>query len=222
MTALLKSHDRDLVKKKALLALHRFIQVDPGVAPEVERLLIDKIGYKVRQAVLLPRLLCCCRHCRRRLLLVCMGGGTLPCRAAPEDSRVHSGRCRRAALPPSMRPLPACLPPCLRCSTLPFSHFPCPLKEPSVMVASLCGLRELVKRNPAGYRNLVHYFTNILKQVGVKAGVEACERSCNHRSMVVAAAAPARQLRGQHQGNGIAWLAMPRARCRGHSGLLHH
>lgn len=33
------------------------------------------------------------------------------------------------------------------------------------MVASLCGLRELIRRDPAPYRNLVHYFTNILKQV---------------------------------------------------------
>ncbi|KAL4452296.1 hypothetical protein ABPG75_007958 [Micractinium tetrahymenae] len=81
VTALLR-HDRDLVKKKALLALHRFIQVDSAVTPEVEHLLIDKIGYK----------------------------------------------------------------------------------EPSVMVASLCGLRELIRRDPAPYRNLVHYFTNILKQ----------------------------------------------------------
>ncbi|EFN54810.1 hypothetical protein CHLNCDRAFT_35777 [Chlorella variabilis] len=82
VTALLR-HDRDLVKKKALLAMQRCIQVDPGVAPDLERHLIDKIGYK----------------------------------------------------------------------------------EPSVMVASLCGLRELIRRDPAPYRNLVHYFTNILKQV---------------------------------------------------------
>jgi hypothetical protein len=34
------------------------------------------------------------------------------------------------------------------------------------MVASLCGLRELIRRDPAPYRNLAHYFTNILKQVG--------------------------------------------------------
>lgn len=46
MTALLR-HDRDLVKKKALLVLHRFVQLDPGVAPDVEKLLIEKIGYKV-------------------------------------------------------------------------------------------------------------------------------------------------------------------------------
>jgi AP-4 complex subunit epsilon-1 len=32
------------------------------------------------------------------------------------------------------------------------------------MVASLCGLRELIRRDPGPYRNLVHYFTNILKQ----------------------------------------------------------
>jgi hypothetical protein len=50
VTALLR-HDRDLVKKKALLAMHRFIQVDPAVAPDVERHLIDKIGYKVGGAV---------------------------------------------------------------------------------------------------------------------------------------------------------------------------
>ena len=49
VTALLR-HDRDLVKKKALLAMHRFIQVDPAVAPDVERHLIDKIGYKVGAA----------------------------------------------------------------------------------------------------------------------------------------------------------------------------
>ena len=47
VVALLR-HDRDLVKKKALLAMQRFLQVDPTVAPEVERHLIDKIGYKVR------------------------------------------------------------------------------------------------------------------------------------------------------------------------------
>ena len=50
VTALLR-HDRDLVKKKALLAMHRFIQVDPAVAPDEERHLIDKIGYKVGGAV---------------------------------------------------------------------------------------------------------------------------------------------------------------------------
>lgn len=38
------------------------------------------------------------------------------------------------------------------------------------MVASLCGLRELIRRDPVPYRNLVHYFTNILKQVGPAAG----------------------------------------------------
>ena len=38
------------------------------------------------------------------------------------------------------------------------------------MVASLCGLRELIRRDPAPYRNLAHYFTNILKQVGRLAG----------------------------------------------------
>ena len=43
---LLLRHDRDLVKKKALLVLQRFLQLDPGVAPEVERHLIEKIGYK--------------------------------------------------------------------------------------------------------------------------------------------------------------------------------
>ena len=32
------------------------------------------------------------------------------------------------------------------------------------MVASLCGLRELIRGNPTPYRNLAHYFTNILKQ----------------------------------------------------------
>lgn len=50
VTALLR-HDRDLVKKRALLAMQRFIQVDPGVAPDLERHLIDKIGYKVRVCV---------------------------------------------------------------------------------------------------------------------------------------------------------------------------
>lgn len=45
--ALLK-HDRDLVKKKALLVLHRFLQLDPvGVGPDVEKHLVEKIGYKV-------------------------------------------------------------------------------------------------------------------------------------------------------------------------------
>ena len=46
------------------------------------------------------------------------------------------------------------------------SSNPPPLQEPSVMVAALCGLHELIRRDPAPYRNLVHYFTNILKQVG--------------------------------------------------------
>lgn len=32
------------------------------------------------------------------------------------------------------------------------------------MVASLCALRELIRHDPAPYRKLVHYFTNILKQ----------------------------------------------------------
>ena len=75
-------HDRDYVKKKALLALHRLLQLDSSIAPDVERHLIDKLGYK----------------------------------------------------------------------------------EPSVMVAALCGLHELARSNPTPYRNLVHYFTNILKQ----------------------------------------------------------
>lgn len=75
-------HDRDYVKKKALLALHRLLQLDSSIAPDVERHLIDKLGYK----------------------------------------------------------------------------------EPSVMVAALCGLDELARANPKPYRNLVHYFTNILKQ----------------------------------------------------------
>lgn len=76
-------HDRDLVKKKALLALHRLLQLDPSISPDVERHLVEKLGYK----------------------------------------------------------------------------------EPSVMVAALCGLYQLAKSDPAPYRNLVHYFTNILKQV---------------------------------------------------------
>ncbi len=70
------------MKKKALLALHRLLQLDSTIAPDVERHLIDKLGYK----------------------------------------------------------------------------------EPSVMVAALCGLHELARSNPTPYRNLVHYFTNILKQ----------------------------------------------------------
>ncbi len=70
------------MKKKALLALHRLVQLDSSIAPDVERHLIDKLGYK----------------------------------------------------------------------------------EPSVMVAALCGLHELARANPIPYRNLVHYFTNILKQ----------------------------------------------------------
>lgn len=41
------------------------------------------------------------------------------------------------------------------------------------MVASLCGLRELIRRDPAPYRNLVHYFTNILKQASA-----ACSALC--------------------------------------------
>ena len=32
------------------------------------------------------------------------------------------------------------------------------------MVASLCGLADLIRADPAPYRNLAHYFTNILKQ----------------------------------------------------------
>lgn len=42
------------------------------------------------------------------------------------------------------------------------------------MIASLCGLRELIRRDPAPYRNLVHYFTNILKQVGWAGAVQLC------------------------------------------------
>ena len=75
-------HDRDLVKKKALLALHRLLQIDKECGPDIERHLVEKLGHK----------------------------------------------------------------------------------DPSVMVAALCGLHELASRNPAPYRNLVHYFTNILKQ----------------------------------------------------------
>lgn len=81
VTALLK-HDRDLVKKKSLLVLQRFTQLDRGIAQDVEKLLVEKIGYK----------------------------------------------------------------------------------EPSVMVASLCGLHDLIRQDPSLYRNLAHYFTNILKQ----------------------------------------------------------
>jgi AP-4 complex subunit epsilon-1 len=32
------------------------------------------------------------------------------------------------------------------------------------MVASLCGLHDLIRRDTKPYRNLTHYFTNILKQ----------------------------------------------------------
>lgn len=46
VSALLR-HDRDLVKKKALLVLQRFVQLDSGVTPDVEKLLVEKIGYKV-------------------------------------------------------------------------------------------------------------------------------------------------------------------------------
>ena len=52
------------------------------------------------------------------------------------------------------------------------------------MVAALCGLHELIRRDPAPYRNLVHYFTNILKQVcvalvdggGSSGGCVACRQ----------------------------------------------
>jgi len=46
VTALLRTHDKDAVKKKALLTLHRFLQMDPTLAPEIDSLLIDKVGYK--------------------------------------------------------------------------------------------------------------------------------------------------------------------------------
>ena len=46
VVALLR-HAKDAVKQKALLALQRCLQVDPSLAPEVERHLIEKIGYKV-------------------------------------------------------------------------------------------------------------------------------------------------------------------------------
>lgn len=56
------------------------------------------------------------------------------------------------------------------------------------MVAALCGLRELIRADPAPYRNLVHYFTNILKQVGgdgwvgwVHAGLGVCLFVCRQR-----------------------------------------
>ncbi len=32
------------------------------------------------------------------------------------------------------------------------------------MAAALCALRTLLEHDPAPYRNLTHYFTNILKQ----------------------------------------------------------
>jgi AP-4 complex subunit epsilon-1 len=80
--AALLRHDRDLVKRKALLALQRFVQLDPAAAPDLERHLVDKLGHK----------------------------------------------------------------------------------EPSVMVAALCGLRDLIRADPRPYRALTHVFTNILKQ----------------------------------------------------------
>ena len=46
VTNLLRTHDKDAVKKKALLTLHRFLQMDPTLAPEIDSLLIDKVGYK--------------------------------------------------------------------------------------------------------------------------------------------------------------------------------
>lgn len=75
-------HDRDLVKKKALLALHRLLQLDRECSSDIQKHLVEKLGHK----------------------------------------------------------------------------------EPSVMVAALCGLHDLASRDPIPYRNLVHYFTNILKQ----------------------------------------------------------
>ena len=81
VTALLK-HDKDAVKKKALLVVHRFLQLDPGLAPEVDRLLVDRVGYK----------------------------------------------------------------------------------EPSVMMAALPGLKELIDNDPKSYKKLLPFFLNILKQ----------------------------------------------------------
>ena len=42
----LVKHDKDAVKKRALLTIHALLEVDPTIAPEVEKLFIDKLGYK--------------------------------------------------------------------------------------------------------------------------------------------------------------------------------
>ena len=131
-------HAKDAVKQKALLALQRCLQVDPSLAPEVERHLIEKIGYKVRRQ-------------RWSAGGVSASADTPPPPASEEEMRHFS--CGRP-------------PVATHTFTSSLSSNPPPLQEPSVMVAALCGLHELIRRDPAPYRNLVHYFTNILKQVG--------------------------------------------------------
>ncbi len=42
----LVSHDRDAVKKRALTTLHSLLLVDPSVAGDVSKVLVDKLGYK--------------------------------------------------------------------------------------------------------------------------------------------------------------------------------
>lgn len=124
-------------------------QVDPeGVGPDLERLLVDKLGYKVGAAG--------------------AGGGGLAVEHA------HAGLAGHRLQGASSRPdgwfaVHTEEPAQHRVNAVPASACPSPrlpVQEPSVMVAALVGLRELIKRDPAPYRNLAHYFTNILKQAG--------------------------------------------------------
>ena len=66
------------------------------------------------------------------------------------------------------------------------------------MVAALVGLRELIRRDPGPYRNLVHYFTNILKQArrprcsaALLAWRRLVPRSCRVPARLCCTASPA-------------------------------
>jgi hypothetical protein len=50
------------------------------------------------------------------------------------------------------------------------------LQDPGVMSASLCALYEVVKQDPRPYKNLIPSFTSILKQVGYPLGSTPCRQ----------------------------------------------
>jgi AP-4 complex subunit epsilon-1 len=42
----LVKHDRDQVKKRALVTLHSLLRVDPAIGPEISKVFVEKLGYK--------------------------------------------------------------------------------------------------------------------------------------------------------------------------------